>query len=197
MYSRPKKVTALLAETRKILKRFLQDENNDPESAWNSVVELRKLSSQLRRRRPALEWRRGKRSLNPALTRPEQIALLRARLCGWLEVTSEIGDDVLHSWQKECQRKHRIVALARPEATRVSIWIILPEGCSWNSIQRELLLQWCPSSRGILLGDSSLRAFVTPGDEKRLFAQLISASRAERRAARYSLRAGISAALRQ
>lgn len=109
-------------------------------------------------------------------TSPEQRALRRARVCGWLEVTSEIGDGALQRWQQECQRKHQAFALSRPEHYRTSIWLVLPEGCCWNPEQRDLVRSSCAAA-GVLLGENSLRAFVPSGGEAQLFNQLLPAPR--------------------
>jgi hypothetical protein len=108
-------------------------------------------------------------------TSPEQLALRRARVCGWLEVTSAIGDGALQRWQQECQRKHQAFALSRPEQHRTSIWLVLPEGCCWNLEQLDLVMSSCAAVTGVLLGENSLRAFVPSGGEAQLFSQLLPA----------------------
>ena len=63
----------------------------------------------------------------------------------------------------------------RPEHRRTSIWLVLPEGCRWSEEQRETITSWVAAT-GILLADDSLRAFVGPGAEVRLFSQLLPLS---------------------
>lgn len=167
-------VSELLSRARQILSHFLRDAGHNPASAWKSVSELQELSRQLRRLRPDFRRCAPVLPFRAPFTPAEQVALLRARLCGWLEVTPAVGEIALQHWQQLCECKRKPFAVSRPETTRTSIWLVLPEGDCWTPVQGELLEHLRASVKAIVWDEHSLRALVPPGREKLLFSRLLS-----------------------
>lgn len=99
--------------------------------------------------------------------------LQQASARGWLEVAPFVEDGVLRRWRRECERQRKPVAFSRPERTRTSIWITLPEGQSWSQRQRELITKSKTSTSSVFCGENSLRAFVPPGAEPGFFSGLL------------------------
>ncbi len=144
---------------------------------WQSLSELQALTGRLRQLRPALKQGLNELRSYLALSLPELQAVYRAKVRGWLEVTSEVGDLALEHWQQECRRENRAFALSRPEAKRTSIWLFLPEGWGWNQDQRdELARSSLPGVKGILFTENSARAFVPLGSEAGVFGGLLRAA---------------------
>ena len=170
-------IVALLEKANTEVKCFLKFKRHDPDMVWQSLSELQALTHRLRQLRPALKQGLNELRSYLALSLPELQAVHRAKVRGWLEVTSEVGDLALEYWQQECRRGNRAFALSRPEAKRTSSWLFLPEGWGWNQAQRdELARSSSPGVKGILFTENSARAFVPPGSEAEVFGGLLRAA---------------------
>ena len=109
------------------------------------------------------------------LTQSEQQALKVATDCGWLTVTSEVGEHALACWQHECDRFGRAFAVVREEPARASLWFALTSGREWSSDEKGRLRAALAAATGFVLTDTQARAYAKLGTQAALMKRLLAA----------------------
>jgi hypothetical protein len=109
-----------------------------------------------------------------SFTAVERTALRRAKLDGWLTLTSEIGDVALARWQHQCGRSGGPFAVLRLEPRRATLWFVLSAAKEWDEEERSTVGAVLAEASGVILTASSVRAFAALDHAAGIMARLLA-----------------------
>ena len=118
-------------------------------------------------------WRKQGTVTTDRLSSKERTALRHAKKYGWLTLIAGTRDAALTCWQRECDRCGWPFVVLRLEPRRTSLWFVLPSGYKWEQQQQAHIRSVLAGAYGVVLTDCSVRAFLMPGTDRAIIAQLL------------------------